>query len=179
MEHRLMRPMRALGAPPLWRCNARKKHYPNGVECRELIDKAPDVYRCMCVRCLREEYPYLEEGPPHITREKNRKELEADYVGLYEPAGYTELETPCVVCGKPIKLDGKTAARFRESPDEEAIHVTCLSSEAAQALHALAGGAYALPYLIRRKAAQQEECDGPEDDREEGRPPDEGGTGDP
>ncbi len=176
MEHRLARPMCAPDAPPLWRCNARKQHYPNGIECREIIEKAPTIHRCSCAQYMRKDYPYLKEGPPYITREKNREDLEANYVGLYEPVGYTELEALCVVCGKAIKLDGRTAAKFRESTDEEALHVACLSGEDAQALHALTGGAYALPYLIRRRAAQREDCDGQEDEGEGGGPPGGGGT---
>jgi hypothetical protein len=167
MENRLPRPMSAHDAPPLWRCNARKEHCPEGIECRELIDKAPTISPCLCKRCMIEMYPYLEEGTPWIVNEKWRERLEADFVGLYEPEGYAKARPPCVKCGVVIKIDGKTASKFEQN-DEEIIHVACLSDEDAQALHEIAGGAYALPYLIRkRQVAQEEECDGPEAEGED------------
>lgn len=173
MENRLARPMYAANAPPLWRCNVKKRHYPEGVEVREITEKAPTVHPCFCKECLLKLYPYLEEGPVWVPEEHPhfKEQLEAEYVGMYEPAGYTELETPCTVCKKPIKLDGKTAAKFRENP-EEAVHVACLGGEEAQALHAID---YVLPYFIRRKRDQQEECDGTEDEGEGGGP--DGGGG--
>ena len=96
-----------------------------------------------------------------------RELLEADYVGLYEPEGYAKARPPCVKCGVVIKIDGKTASKFEQN-DEEIIHVACLSDKDAQALHEIAGGAYALPYLIRkRQVAQEEEWDGPEAEGED------------
>jgi len=170
MQSRLPLPMMALGqdAPPLWRCNARKKHYPEGTEVRELMEKAPTIHACMCVLCMLENYPYLEEGPPWLCKEEFNDVLEVEFVGLYEPAGYDKARPRCVECGEPIKIDGKMASKFRHN-DEEIIHVTCLSVEDALALNTIAGGAYALPYLVRRRPEAQpeetkeEECD----DREE------------
>ena len=169
MENRLPRPMHVNDAPPNWRCNARKSHCPEGVECRELIDKAPTISPCACASCMLEQYPYLEEGAPYIVREKARDLLEADYVGLYEPERYTRLKPLCVRCGREIKIDGGTAARFARN-DEEIVHVSCLSEGDAKALHEIAGGAFALPYIIR-KCTQQEELDETEGTEEGNREP--------
>lgn len=154
MTTRLPKPTGFRNSPPLWVCNALKEHAPDGLEVRKLTEQAPTMYPCRCRECLCKDFPYLEEGPVHITSEEWREKLEEDYVGMYEPERYIEIFPSCAVCGSSVRLDGREALRFQRG-SYEVVHVHCLSDESRQQLNEISGGAFVLPYLIRERTNER------------------------